>query len=589
MSCPSQSAVPLGPRAGTSLRVDNWVRMIGVSLFHSECGSFVMRPSLPPSRRLPSGAPLPFVLLLLVGCSDRILPTEQPTQAQSSPLVALSERPASPIADRYIVVFDDEVPSVSAAANAAISRFGGEVHHTYHHALKGFAATLPSAALEAIARNPHVRYIEPDYPVRLDWEVSGDSVGEQIDPISWGLDRIDQRELPRDSIFGYTETGAGVEVYVVDTGIRTTHSDFGGRASAGYDVWLDPQDPDFAQDCDSDPRGHGTQVAGIIGGSEFGVAKEVDLISVRSFVCTPEEAETQDPDMAGALIEGVDWVMAQKLSNPSQPMVLNFSGSSVLPSVSLDESAENAVAEGIVMITSAGNDDGDACDRSPGRVPEVITVGSIDATDARASSSNHGSCVDIWAPGVQVYAPSKASNTAYDAVGSGTSFAAPHVAGAAARYLELNPAATPAQVVQYLTDVATSGVLSDLGSGSPNLLLFAPGPLSAEIIGPDTIVTGVPETWVTNPRGGFGDHTYQWHKRYLFLLGPGSWEPLGTDAEQENTEQFDWADFELRVTVASAGDTVQAIQFVHGNCGNGGDPCPHSGGPGPIAQGGVRP
>ncbi len=526
-------------------------------------------------------------LMVLTGCSERILPTEQSDEPSPTPLEALRDRPPSPLADRFIVVFDDDILSVSAAASAVITELGGEVHHTFRYALKGFAATLPSAALEAISRHPHVRYIEPDYPVRMGRALAGDSVGEQLDPTSWGLDRIDQRALPLDSIYGYTETGAGVEVYIVDSGILTSHQDFGGRATVGYDVWLDPQDPDYGQDCYPDWRGHGTPVAGLVGGSEFGVAKEVDLISVRATACTGEEGSVP---MASALIDGIDWVISEKLDSPSQPMVLNLSASTDPTSLALDEAADAAVGEGIVMVVSAGNSmqTPDACDHSPGRIPEVITVGSVDSLGVRADNSTLGTCVDLWAPGVNVAAPGPSTTTAWH-LDSGTSFAAPHVSGAAARYLELHPSATPAQVAQHLTDVATSGVLSDLGSGSPNLLLFTPGPLGVEIAGPDTIQTGVPETWVADPRGGLGNYTYQWHKRYVYLLGPGNWDPLGTEAEQENTEPFDWADFELRVTLTSAGDTIQTIHFVQGNCGNGGDPCPHSGGPGPIAQGGMEP
>ncbi|TVP59509.1 MAG: S8 family peptidase [Gemmatimonadales bacterium] len=525
-------------------------------------------------------------LMVLTGCSERILPTEQSNGPGPTPLDAMRERPPSPLADRFIVVFNDNISSVSAAANGVVTEFGGEVHHTFRYALKGFAATLPPAALEAISRNPHVRYIEPDYPVHMGRAAAGDSVGEQLDPRSWGLDRIDQRDLPLDSIYGYMETGAGVEVYVVDSGIRTSHQDFGGRATVGYDVWLDPQDPDFGQDCHPSSTGHGTPVAGIVGGSEFGVAKEVDLISVRATACTGEEGYTS---MASALIDGIDWVTSKKLSSPSQPIVLNLSASTDPTRLALDEAAEAAVNEGIVVVVSSGNSamTPDACDHSPGRIPGVITVGSVDSLGVRAGNSTVGSCVDLWAPGVDVAAPGPSTTTAWH-LDSGTSFAAPHVSGAAARYLELHPSATPAQVAQHLTDMATSGVLSGLGSGSPNLLLFAPGPLGVKISGPYTIQTGVSETWVADPRGGLGDYTYQWHKRYIYLLGPGNWDPLGTEAEQENTEPFDWADFELRITLASEGDTIQTIHFVQGNCGNGGDPCPHSGGPGPIAQGGME-
>jgi subtilisin family serine protease len=306
----------------------------------------------------------------------------------------------------------------------------------YHSALKGFAAELPSAAIEALERNPNVVYVEPDGIATL----TG---------IPWGLDRVDQRSLPLDAAFTPPNGGAGVHAYIVDTGIRRTHTDFGGRAEFGVD---------FSGLGDGDCHGHGTHVAGTAGGTEYGVAKAVTLVTVRVFGCTGSVAWS-------VVIAAVDWITA----NAQKPAVANMSlGGSYAQA--LNDAVTASIATGVVYAISAGNSTRDACLQSPASTPDAITVGATDINDFAASFSNFGPCLDLYAPGVDVLSAGNGCDNCTQ-VFSGTSMSAPHVAGAAALILSANPFWSSQQVASAMTGSATPGVIVGAGS-SPNRLLF---------------------------------------------------------------------------------------------------------------------
>jgi subtilisin family serine protease len=348
---------------------------------------------------------------------------------------------------RYIVVFEPTAGSASVeSASGDVVASGGRVTHSYRFALRGFAAELSAKAVAELRADPDVASIEADTTMS--------TRTTQPNPPSWGLDRIDQRNLPLHDAYGYTTTGRAVTAYVVDTGIRTTHTDFGGRAVEGYTAVDDGRG---AQDC----NGHGTHVAGTVGGTSHGVAKQVRLVAVRVFDCTGSGSTS-------AVIAGIDWIVGHH--RPGRPAVANLSiGGSASPT--LDAAVHRAVADGVTVVAAAGGSAGDACTFSPARVPPALTAGSSTPADVRAPSSNVGPCIDLFAPGTSITSAWHTSDTA-TATLSGTSMAAAHVTGVAARYLQADPAAPPASVHGGLVRSATTGVLGDVGTGSPNRLLF---------------------------------------------------------------------------------------------------------------------
>ncbi|MEU1885268.1 S8 family peptidase [Micromonospora sp. WMMD987] len=416
--------------------------------------------------------------------------TPGPGRAAPAPLLAGGPNAAP---DRYIVVLSDKPVSSDRTARvtrtsqsaAAAERAGGTVLNRYSQVLDGYAAVLPPAALAAVRNDPAVQYVERDTrihggltsttpsgagqaPVRTGKsaqagtaprragttaQAGGVSIqAVQSNPPSWGLDRIDQRNLPLSNSFGYTTTGSGVTAYVVDSGIRATHVDFGTRAAGVYDA---VGDGNGTNDC----HGHGTHVAGTVGGTTYGVAKSVTIRAVRVLQCDNSGWSTD-------LIEGVDWLA----TNHAAVSVANFSLQGY--GTSANTSIENLIDHGVYPVFIANNFNTDACTNGP-RSSRGITVAATDINDNRASFSSYGTCVDIFAPGVNITSAGIASNTAVASGWSGTSMAAPHVTGWLARYRQTNPSATLATAKSALISAATTGKVVNPGVGSPNRLLYA--------------------------------------------------------------------------------------------------------------------
>ena len=388
--------------------------------------------------------------LVIAACSES--PTSSPTAAptpQPDQAPTLARNPGGEvIPGQFIVVFRSDATDVDGKTKAKLGKHGGVLKHAYHSALKGFAAELTPAAAAALAADPDVAYVEPDQVMSISTTESN---------ATWGLDRVDQRARPLSGTYTYTNTGAGVTAYIIDTGILFSHSDFGGRAVTGYDAVTSGGN---AQDC----NGHGTHVSGTVGGSKYGIAKGVRLVAVRVLSCSGSGSTS-------GVIAGVDWVT----SHHATPAVANMSlGGGA--STALDNAVANAIASGVTFGIAAGNGNRggvaqDACNSSPARVGAAITVGATDNSDRKASWSNYGTCLDIFAPGVSITSDWYTSTTATNTI-SGTSMATPHVVGVAALYLQSNPSATPQQVRDALVANSTANVVTSAGSGSPNRLLF---------------------------------------------------------------------------------------------------------------------
>ncbi|WP_211262198.1 S8 family peptidase [Nitriliruptor alkaliphilus] len=362
---------------------------------------------------------------------------------QVAPLIGSDEPDV--IDGDWIVVFEPEAAGNEVARERRASQArGARVHQEYDTALRGYAATMSDEEVERLRQRPNVAYVEADRRVEASQTAQS--------PATWGLDRIDQRNLPLDNTYTYTRTGAGVRAYIIDTGIRATHTEFGNRVIAGATAINDRRGT-------SDCNGHGTHVAGTVGGSTYGVAKEVTLVPVRVLDC-------RGSGTTSGVIAGVDWVTRTH----TKPAVANMSlGGGV--STALDDAVRGSVSAGVTYVVAAGNANANACNGSPARVSQALTVGATTSSDLRSWFSNWGSCVDIMAPGTNITAPWHTTDTATNTI-SGTSMAAPHVAGVAALYLQGAPSSSPSTVNAAIVGNATTGVLGDL-AGSPNRLVYS--------------------------------------------------------------------------------------------------------------------
>ncbi len=362
------------------------------------------------------------------------------------PSGAAAQQAGDAIEGRYIVVLRSDAPEAERQqAKSRARNQGAKVDREYTRVIKGFSAKMSAQAADDLRQDRSVAYVEQDRVVTASTTQTG---------ATWGLDRIDQRALPLNGTYTYTPTGAGVKAYIIDTGVRTTHQQFGGRATSGFDA----VDGGPADDC----NGHGTHVAGTVGGSVHGVAKQVSLVAVRVLNC-------QGSGSTSGVIAGIDWVSGNHAAG--QPATANMSlGGGA--SAALDTAVRNSIADGVTYAIAAGNSNANACNSSPARVAEALTVGSTTSTDARSSFSNYGTCLDLFAPGSSITSTWHTSDTATNTI-SGTSMATPHVAGVAALYLQGAPSASPAAVGTAIINSATQGVVTNPGSGSPNRLLYS--------------------------------------------------------------------------------------------------------------------
>jgi subtilisin family serine protease len=386
-----------------------------------------------------------FAFLVLAGLCATLMLTSPVRSAAKKDKLRKSQ---NKIENNYIVVLDNAVVGEEGLYSIApyiaeemAATHNGKLKHVFKNALNGFSVEMTPEAAERLSEDFRVAFVEEDSVVTAD--------ATQSNP-PWGLDRIDQRNRPLNAIYTFNWTGAGVFAYVIDTGIRTAHTQFGSRAANVFDAF-----GGNGQDC----HGHGTHVAGTIGGSTFGVAKSVNLRGVRVLNCSGSGSNS-------GVIAGVDFVRL----NRQNPAVANMSLGGGASSA-LDTAVNNLSNSGVAIAVAAGNNNTNACNSSPARAANAITVGSTTTTDARSSFSNFGTCLDLFAPGSGILSAWFTSNTA-TATLSGTSMASPHVAGAAALYKQANPSASATTIRNALVNNATTNVVTNPGTGSPNRLLY---------------------------------------------------------------------------------------------------------------------
>jgi hypothetical protein len=383
------------------------------------------------------------LFLVFAACSDQPAGPSTEGDADLRKAVTQDANGEFDLKDRYIVVFRSEVGNVDEQVDRMTRGNGSTVHFRYRHAIKGFCATIPPQAVEGLRRNPNVAYIEPDgmmYAITTQYNVP-----------SWGIDRIDQASLPLSTSYTYNNDGAGVTVYIIDTGILYNHVEFGGRASFGMDV---------IGTTGLDENGHGTHVAGTVGGANVGVAKGVTLKSIRVL-------NKRGSGTTSGVIAGVDWVTANHA--PLSVANMSLGGGYYLP---LNQAVAGAVTAGVTFVVAAGNESTDASTKSPASEPTAITVGATTSTDGWAYYSNYGTVVDILAPGSSIYSAYKTSTTSY-ATMSGTSMASPHVAGVAALYKAANPGASPSSIENAIKTGATANVISGVPANTTDDLVYS--------------------------------------------------------------------------------------------------------------------
>ncbi|HEY5822240.1 MAG TPA: S8 family serine peptidase [Propionibacteriaceae bacterium] len=401
-----------------------------------------MSPHPRPQRRL--------VALTAAAALAAAMLATQAGPAAAAPGKILNANAKDAITDAYIVVYKDSaVPKskVRSVTDRLAKSHKAAVGYRYTSAVRGFSAKMSRAEAQRLTADPSVAFVEQDQKVSI-------SATQSPTP-SWGLDRIDQRDLPLNNSYTYPNTGSGVTAYIIDTGIRTTHSDFGGRAVFGTNTAGDGNNTDC--------NGHGTHVAGTVGGTAYGVAKGVRLVAVKVLACNGSGSNA-------GVIAGIDWVTSNHISGPAVANMSLGGGAST----SLDSAVRTSIADGVTYAIASGNSNANACNFSPARVTEAITVNATTRTDARASYSNYGTCTDIFAPGSEITSAWITSDTATNTI-SGTSMATPHVAGAAALILNTTPTATPAQVWNTMSANSTLSKVTNPGTGSPNRLLYIGG------------------------------------------------------------------------------------------------------------------
>ena len=452
----------------------------------------------------------------------------------------LGDLMGAPIRGQYIVTLND---NVSARTLADSEKDGGiDVLHVYTDALNGFAAKLSEADVERLRKDPRVADVEQDSMVVL--------LADQNSP-PWGLDRIDQRILPLNSRYSYNETGSGVTAYVIDTGIRGDHVDFGGRVESGFTAIADSYG---TTDC----HGHGTHVAGTIGGSTWGVAKAVSLVAVRVLSCSGSGATS-------GVIAGIDWTVGHHTAGT--PAVANMSLGG-LRNTALNAAVARGVADGISFVVAAGNNNRDACSYSPASESSAITVGAIGSSDVRASFSNFGACLDLFAPGVSVVSAWKTSSTAIRSL-SGTSMASPHVAGIVALQLQSDPTASPSTIATRILNAATPDLVGSRGTNSPNLLAFTGGAWEA----PSPVAPSAPTALIAV--GGVESAALSWTAPTLTggspitdyviehsVLGTSTWTTFADGASTSTTATvtglMNGRTYQFRVRAVSSGGTGEA-------------------------------